>query len=235
VAQGTGQDEASRREPAALAFLARLPESAAAQLLAQGLEIDIPAGGTVYRSEEQPRAIVVRKGLLRLYRSSPDGRQVTIRYARDGDVVGLALVLEGPAPMTIQALTGASVVALRIDLLRRLLETDPAVARACAEELARQLFRAFDEIAEQAFMSVRQRVCRQLLDLAVHAQDGRLVVTVSQQELADAIASTREVVARALRELREARLIASTPRGIVLREPMRIHDEAAGAARIELG
>ena len=111
-------------------------------------EIDVPAGGTVYREEERGRVIVVLHGLLRTYLSSPDGRQVTIRYSRKGEVVGLALVVDGPAPVTIQALTSASVVALRIDALRALLEVDPAVARACAEELARQLFRAFEEIGE---------------------------------------------------------------------------------------
>jgi len=161
----------------------------------------------------------------------PDGRQVTIRYTRRGEVVGLALVVGGPVPITIQAMTSASVVALRIDVLRALLETDPDVARACAEELARQLFRAFDEIADQAFLSVRQRVARQLLDLVVHTDDGTLVARVSQQELADAIASGREVVARALHELQQAGLVSSTRAGIVVADPVGLSDEASRTAR----
>jgi CRP/FNR family transcriptional regulator len=212
-------------------FLATLPVSAAARLLADAVRIDVPAGGTVYRDEERGRVIVVLHGLLRTYLSSPDGRQVTIRYTRNGEVVGLALVLGGPAPITIQALTSASVVALRIDVLRSLLEADPAVARACAEELARQLFRAFDEIADQAFLSVRQRVARQLLDLAVHTDDGTLVARVSQQELADAIASGREVVSRALHELQGAGLVSPTRSGIVVRDPVGLSDETSRTGR----
>ena len=202
-----GSRDAPAQEVIPPGFLATLPAAAARRLLADAVRIDVPAGGTVYRDEESGRAIVVLHGLLRLYMRAPDGRQVTIRYTRPGEIVGLALVIGGPAPVSIQALTSASVVALRIDVLRALLETDPAVARACAEELARQLFRAFDEIAEQAFLSVRQRVARQLLDLAVHADDGTLLARVSQQELADAIASAREVVARALHELRQVGLV----------------------------
>jgi CRP-like cAMP-binding protein len=41
-----------------------------------------------------------------------DGRQVTIRYARSGDIVGLMLALGGPVSMSIEALTTASVLAL---------------------------------------------------------------------------------------------------------------------------
>lgn len=208
-------------------FLATLPAAAAAKLLDGALQIDVPAGATVYRDEEQPRAIVVRRGLLRIFLRSPDGRQVTIRYARTGDVLGLALVLGGPGPITIEALTDASVVALRIDQLRALLATDAAVARACAEELARQLFRAFDEIANQAFLSVRQRVARHLLDLAVCAEDGTLIARVSQQELGDAIASAREVVSRALHELREAGLVELSREGVVLRDPLALNEEAS--------
>ena len=225
------QRDAPAQEAIPPGFLATLPATAAARLLADAVRIDVPAGGTVYRDEERGRVIVVLHGLLRTYLSSADGRQVTIRYTRSGEVVGLALVLGGPAPITIQALTSASVVALRIDVLRALLETDPAVARACAEELARQLFRAFDEIADQAFLGVRQRVARQLLDLAVHTDDGTLVARVSQQELADAIASGREVVSRAIHELQQAGLVSSTRAGIVVRDPIGLSDEASRTGR----
>lgn len=223
-----GSGDAPAREAVPPGFLATLPAAAADRLLADAIRIDVPAGGTVYRDEERGRAIVVLEGLLRTYVSAPDGRQATIRYTRPGEIVGLALVIGGPAPVSIQALTSTSVVALRIDVLRALLGTDPAVARACAEELARQLFRAFDEIADQSFLSVRRRVARQLLDLAVHADDGTLRARVSQQELADAIASGREVVARALHELGQAGLVDVSRNGIVIRDALRLSDEISG-------
>jgi CRP/FNR family cyclic AMP-dependent transcriptional regulator len=218
-----------------LGFLGSLPEAASAELLSGALEISVPPGGEVYHGDEQPRALVVRDGLLRLYHGSLEGREVTIRYARSGDVLGLALVLGEPAPVRIQALTGASVLALPIHVLRRLVETDPAVARACAAELARQLLRAFDEIAGQAFLTVRQRVARQLLDLAAPRPDGMLAARVSQQELADAVASTREVVARALRDLREDGLVAASRTGIIVRDPIGLREEVAGVSRASDG
>ena len=70
----------------------------------------------------------------------------------------------------------------------------------------------------EAFGSVRQRVATHLLDLASDRQrpGGRLVARVSQQELADAAGSVREVVARALRDLRAAGMVATAADRVVI-------------------
>lgn len=42
-------------------------------------------------------------GLLRVYLASVEGRQVTIRYARPGDVLGIAVLVGGRASVGVQA------------------------------------------------------------------------------------------------------------------------------------
>jgi CRP/FNR family transcriptional regulator len=212
-------------------FLFSLPRPAAERLLAEAIRINLPAGALVYRDDESPRLIVVVNGLLRVYLSSVDGRQVTVRYARSGDVAGLVLVIGGPAPESIQAMTSALVVALRVDTLRALLATDPGVARVCAEELTQQLHRALDDISEQAFLSVRQRLARQLLLLATAGDGGLLAVRVGQQALADAIGSVREVVTRNLHQLHEEGLVDISRDVIVLRDPVALADVAGEPPR----
>jgi CRP/FNR family transcriptional regulator len=209
-------------------FLFALPVDAAERLLAEAIRINVPAGALVYRDDESPRVIVVVEGLLRVFLSSADGRQVTVRYVRSGDVAGLALVIGGPAPMSIQAMTSALVLALRVDAVRALLATDPRVARACAEELTRQLYRALEDVSEQAFRSVRQRLAHQLLLLATGDDGSHLVVHASQQELADAIGSVREVVTRNLHQLRREGLIRTGRDEIRLLDPVRLAEEAGG-------
>ena len=209
-------------------FLSALPETARRRLVAESVRINVPAGALVYRDNERPRVFVVLQGLLRVFLSSPDGRQVTVRYVRAGDVAGLALVVGGPGPMSIQALTSALVVALRIDQLRVLLSTDPAVARACAQELTRQLYQVLDDLSGQAFLSVRQRIVRQLLDLAAPDGGPGLVVRASHEELAEAVASAREVVTRNLHRLRDDGLVALSREGIVLLDPIALAREVEG-------
>jgi CRP/FNR family cyclic AMP-dependent transcriptional regulator len=208
-------------------FLFTLPRAAAERLLADGIRISVPAGAMIYHEEESPRVIVVVTGLLRVFLRSVDGRQVTVRYVRSGDVAGLPLVVGGPAPMSIQAMTGSSVVAFRVETLRSMLASEPRVAQACAEELTRQLYRAFDEISEQAFLSVRQRVARHLLDLVSAEEGPPLVVRLSQQDLADQVGSVREVVTRTLHQLRADGLIETARDEVVLLDPVRLSEEAS--------
>ena len=103
---------------------------------------------------------------------------------------------------------------------------------AIAGELNRRLYDALEQTAVNAFGSVRQRVAAHLLDLASAQQEpaGRLAARVSQQELADAVGSVREVVARVLRELRVAGVIATAADRIVILDAARLYAESGGSA-----
>ena len=68
----------------------------------------------------------------------------------------------------------------------RALIANPDVARVTAEELTRQLYRALDELSEQAFLPVRRRLVKHLLQMASPDEQG-LVVHASHEELADAL------------------------------------------------
>src|SRR3954452_18464114 len=72
----------------AASFLAELAAALVSRLRAEGDRADYPAGTTVYRAGEDPRAALVVRGLIRVFLSSREGRQVTVRYARPGDVLG---------------------------------------------------------------------------------------------------------------------------------------------------
>ena len=200
-------------------FLSQLPETALAQLLDGASVESVPAGTTTYRAGGEPRVSLIVSGLLRTFLVGPDGRQVTIRYAREGDVFGVATLFGGPAPLHAQALTDS--VRLRMDR-ERLLElahADTRVALSLAAELTATAHALWQEIAATAFATVPQRVARHLLEIAARDQgtDGRtLVAKVSQQELADLAGSVREVVARALRELRDDNVVSVSRGGIAV-------------------
>jgi CRP/FNR family transcriptional regulator len=208
-------------------FLSTLPRDAARRLLVDTIRISVPAGALISRDDESPRVIVVISGLLRVFLHSPEGRQVTVRYARSGDVAGLPFALGWPAATSVQAVTSTSVAAVRADTLRSLLASDAGVGRACAEEMARQLGRALDDLSEQAFLPVRRRLIRHLLDLATVGAGSQLVVSANQQELADAVGSVREVVTRTLRALRDEGSIRTARDRVILVDPVRLSDELA--------
>lgn len=200
-------------------FLDALPEPARRRLLDGAVELEVPHGGLLYREDGPPRCALVRSGLVRVFVRSPQGRQVTVRYARPGEVLGVAAAVAGPSPVAAQALLDTTLLLFNARALSAEARADAQVAWAVAEELGRRLYQALDQVAANAFGSVRERVARNVLDASTAGKQGQLVVEITQQALADAIGSAREVVARTLRAFREEGLVRSRPGGLVVVRP----------------
>jgi CRP-like cAMP-binding protein len=62
--------------------------------------------------------MLVVGGLLRVSMSFPEGRQVTIRYARPGDVLGIAVLVGGPADVGVQTLAESGLFRVDAAMLR---------------------------------------------------------------------------------------------------------------------
>ena len=209
-----------------------LPAPLVARMLADATRLRIPAGAFV-RSAGEPGAHLelVVAGLLRIFVVAPDGRTLTVRYCRAGDLLGFASLFHEPYLMlgSIQAVEVADVLALRPAVVRRLAETEIAVARVLIAELSERVVSFVAEIPGNMFASVRQRVVRHLLDLATDQQRGTdLVARISQQELADAVGTAREVVVRVLRDLRSEGLVTTGRDRITILAPSALYAERFG-------
>jgi CRP/FNR family transcriptional regulator len=204
-------------------FLSKVAPELIDRLLDRSMPLDIQAGAILYPEEGDPRMALVLNGLLRVYLTSAEGRQVTVRYARAGHVLGTAVVIAGPVRTPVQAVTDSRVLLLNADLVRETARTNGPLAWAFAEEVTRRLYDLLDELAGTAFSSVRARVARHLLDLSIQDQDHRWIVTATQQEIADAVGSVREVVARVLKELREQHLIEGSSGVTSIVDPAGLH------------
>jgi CRP/FNR family transcriptional regulator len=165
---------------------------------------------------------------LRVFLQSPAGRQVTVRYARPGDALGLVHLFGMKTAVHGQAVGAVTLWSLSGEPLRKLALSDARFALAIAAECADRTVDAMEELRLVTFGSVRQRLSRHLLDLAGADEQGTLVAHVTQQELADAAGTVREVVARALKEMRRAGLIGEAEGRIALLDTRRLDDEAAG-------
>ena len=208
-------------------FLGTLGPDLVESLLAGGMRSEYPAGLSFYRAGATPRTLLVVSGLVRVYMSSPEGRQVTVRYARPSDVLGIAVLVGGPADVGAQTLEDSALFGINAAELKTAARNDGRVAWALAEELNRRLYENLEQTAVNAFGTVQQRVALHLLDLASAQQGpgGRLVAHASQQELADAVGSVREVVARVLRDLRRAGLVATSSDGVRILDPSGLHEQ----------
>jgi CRP/FNR family cyclic AMP-dependent transcriptional regulator len=205
-------------------FLDRLPTESRAQVLINSTKIWYAAGTIAYQSGDPDRADILDAGLVRLYLSSSDGRQTTVRYAHPGELMGGLLVMGGVFDGSAQMVQDSTVIHLDLPAVRRQLLVDPALAEAIAADLALRYTHAVRTIGVHAFGSVVQRVAFDLLDRACLSQlsTGILDAQVSQQQIADGIGSARQVVTQALAELRTRGLVATTHRHVTIIDPMRL-------------
>lgn len=189
------------------------------QLLAGSRRIEIPGGRAVFPTPGLAASVgMVLMGTARSFLTAADGRQLTVRYARRGALVGKDSDLSGDhAPLSVQALTDCTILEFDVEVFTRSAATQISVANAITEELARRLEDVYATIGDSAFGSIRQRVVRHLLALAhPNAPGDDHVAVISQQQLANAIGSSREVVSRHVAQLRAEGLIRTSPREIDL-------------------
>jgi CRP/FNR family transcriptional regulator, cyclic AMP receptor protein len=200
------------RDPELMAAVAAgplrdLPVPVVDRILGEATLIRASAGTTLYHPGDPVGLHLVVGGLIRVALASPEGRQVTVRYARRGEVLGSPIVVAGAVPVTAHAVTDAAVARTPPELLTALARNDSRVALWLAEELSRRVRGLLDELARNTFFPVRARIARHLLDLASSQRGTALEAQVSQQELADAVGTVREVVTRTLGALRTEGLL----------------------------
>jgi CRP/FNR family cyclic AMP-dependent transcriptional regulator len=214
---------------------ASVPAETIELMIEGGRIVEFPTGHVVYSEADAERLAVVLHGLLRVYMHASDGRQVTVRYVRAGELLGVPALVAGPAPVFVQAVTAGTAFFFEIARVKRAAHEEASLAWALAEEAVHRLYDVLEELAGNTFASVRQRVARHLLDLATSrpAAHGQLMALVSQQDLANSVGSVREVVARVLAELRAERLVRTSPGRVEILDPVRMSRELWSRARDE--
>jgi CRP/FNR family transcriptional regulator len=204
--------------------LRELPANVLDDLMAGAVRLKIPALSVIHREGEgAPVLELVVSGIVRVFVTAPDGRTMTVRYCRPGALLGvMSLFTPGFAlPAAVQALVDAEVLALSPGVARRAAEQDIRVTGAFLREQSERAISFLYEVPGSAFATVRQRVARHLLDLASEGPP-ELVVSVSQQQLAEAVGTVREVIVRVLRELRTAGVVRTERNRIVIVDPARL-------------
>jgi CRP/FNR family transcriptional regulator, cyclic AMP receptor protein len=144
----------------AQSFLHGLPRALVEQLLMSGTCADVPSGTTIYRPGDDPLAVLVVHGLLRVYMSSPEGRHVTVRYTGKGDVLGVPVLVGGPVQVSVSTLADSRLFRLDARLLITTARRDAVVAWTLAEEVNRRLYENLRQTAVNAFGTVRSAAGR---------------------------------------------------------------------------
>ncbi len=195
-------------------------------------EVHVTAGALILRAGQLPRIALVVNGIVRVFISTQLGRQMTIRYARAGDLVGLFPYLAGSDQWNAEAITDVSIKVFTFEHLRSSRAHDPELPWSIAQHVAAVMADALRTLADASGQPIKVRVARHLREMTLRGLDGRGVVHISHQRLADAVGTVREVVSRELTALRAAEVIDGTAGTVRVINEAKLANLAAGQSTL---
>ena len=146
----------------------------------------------------------VKSGRVRIFKSSPQGREQVLFIAGQGDSFNDVPVFDsGPNPASASALEPSTVYVIPRESLLSIVADCPA-AQAIIKLFAARLRHLTTVVEDLSFRSVVSRLAKMLLDLAVAEGGPSPMPRLTQDEMAAVVGSVRDVIGRALRTLERA-------------------------------
>ena len=160
---------------------------------------------TVILSEGDPgdSLFVILSGRVKIYLNDEGGKEVTINYQSAGEYFGeLALIDGRERSASVITVEKSTFTVISKPAFRRVLAENPDIAILLLEGMAQRVRELTENVKTLALSDVYGRLCKLLLSLAVE-RDGVLVVAqhLTQQEIANRIGASREMVSRVLKDL----------------------------------
>ena len=192
-----------------------LPQSALQSFESIKSAVVYPKGSVVFVEGQDPRGIyVVCSGRAKLSTCASDGKTLITQIAEPGDVLGLSSTVSGkPYEATAETLDPCQLnFVKKEDFLRFLGQHGEACLRV-AEHLSNNYHTAYEQIRSLGLShSAGEKLARLLLtwcgENGKQTEQGiRLKVTLTHEELAQIIGTSRETVTRLLGDFRSKQLI----------------------------
>ena len=181
------------------------------------------AGQMVFGEGESCTGLyVVVEGHVRIFKSSPGGREQVLSIDGPGSSIAELPVFDGGNyPASVVAIEETKLLFLSKQDFQALCLTHPSVALKVLRVVGARLRRLVGIIEELSFTTVRHRLAVFLLRLAQKegkqtASGVEITLPVSNQELASQIGTVRELVSRNLSRLQAEGLLKMDGRSVVL-------------------
>jgi CRP-like cAMP-binding protein len=149
---------------------------------------------------------IIREGRVKVTKLSDDGREKILEFLDEGAFVGeMALFERAPRSASVKTLSPVRLLALSRNDFIGLLRKSPDLAMSVIQELSRRLRTINEQASALSFQRVKDRTKGLLERLARESYgDGsrRRTPSLTHQQIADMIGTSRETVTRVVKELK---------------------------------
>ena len=153
---------------------------------------------------------VIQEGRVKVTKLSGDGREKILEMMGPGDFFGeMALLDRAPRSASVTALSETVILALARNDFLSVLRRSPDLAMAVIQELTRRLRLIDEQASSLSFQRVEERTKGVLVRLAreepgvAGAPDRYVTPSLTHQQIADMIGTSRETVTRVIKCLKE--------------------------------
>lgn len=181
-------------------------------------------GETVFRQGEPGTTLIgVLSGKIRITVSSESGQELHLNLIEAGEIVGeIAFIDGGPRTATGTAAEPTTCFTIQRAPFFALLDRRPQITRHLLVLLCERVRWTSRLVADSAFLSVPDRMLTRLKDLTPSGEpqeDGGIRIRISQQELADYLGVSRQVVNGYLRDWQRDGRVELSRGAITLKHP----------------
>jgi CRP-like cAMP-binding protein len=219
-----------------VSIFAELDEDALNAVRERTVLRNLPKNSQLFREGEPCEGLfIIIDGSVTVYRSTPGGREQILHVeGAKRALAELPLFDGGPYPASARAAEDSVILFLPRDAFQWLYRSNPQIADAVIGDLSKRLRRLVQLVGKVTLKDVPARVAATLLEEASEAgaahDGGEFEIPVTQDVLANALATTRESVARAFGRLRSEGVIDQEGAKVRIRNLARLQDAAGGTA-----
>ena len=208
--------------------VAELNDTQLSELLAQAKLRRFERDEVIYHRGDPARDLhVVVEGSVKLIREDVEGREVLLWVLERGGVLGQQAIFGRSRPTTAIATTDAVTIQLNGETCARMLEKNPRILYRAFEMFEARVEKLTQALEDVMLLDVPSRLAKYLLDSGGGQADPH-ALTLTQDELAAAVGSTRVTVNKVLADFEHRGFIRVARRHIDVLAPDKLRKEIHG-------
>lgn len=173
----------------------------------------------IHENDPSDALFVIESGRVKVYCSDKNGKEFIMNTQGAGDYFGeLGLLDDSTRSASVRTVEKSTFCVVHKDDFNRVLESHPGLTRKLIANLASRVRKLTADVKSLALQDVYGRVANVLMDLAEERSDGSLFINekLTQQDIADRVGASREMVARILKDLTIGEYIRFEGRHIII-------------------
>jgi CRP/FNR family transcriptional regulator len=200
-------------------YLSTLEDDAAANLASKVVQRSFARGHILFLEEQPCEGLyVVTSGRVKVFKVSPQGRELVLNVLGPGDAFNEVAVLDGgPNPASAATMTPSTLLILAREPLLELIGRHPPLAQSVIEHLASRTRHLVSRVEDLSFRTVSGRLARLLLEES--DSTSRLPRSWTHEEIASRLGTAREVISRTLGRMESLGILRRERHQLIILDP----------------